>query len=259
MTNKHGEFIWYELMTRDPEKAKAFYQEVVGWKIGERASGDVDYRMIAAGDDFVGGMFTLTDDMCKEGTRPGWLGYVGVEDVDSTVSKARELGGAVLQPAWDIPEVGRIAMLADPQGAPFYVMRGAVEGGVSTAFAQSTPGHCSWNELGTNDPAGALSFYGQLFGWENKEAMPMGDGMEYSFLDLNEQHIGAVSPWLAEGEAPGWVYYFYVPDIEAAVTKAEAAGGEIRMGPHEIPGGDYIIHGTDTEGGGFALVGSKRK
>lgn len=123
-------------MTRDSDGAKAFYDDVVGWNTGAKAPGDMDYRMIGAGDDFVGGVFTVTDEMCEHGARPVWLGYVGVDDVDSTITKLESLGGKVLMPAKDIPEVGRIAMVADPQGIPFYIMRGAVEGGTSTALSR---------------------------------------------------------------------------------------------------------------------------
>lgn len=219
-------------MTRDPFAAKAFYDDVVGWTIGERAPGDMDYRMIAAGDVFVGGVFRLTDEMLEHGAHPVWLGYVGVDDVDATVSKTEGLGGKVLMPAKDIPGVGHIAMIADPQGAPIYVMRGAVEDGMSTAFKPMADGHCSWNDLATTDPAGALSFYGQLFGWTSSEAIPMGDKGDYAFLDHQGQRIGAVTPYMGEGRYPIWIYYFQVADIDAAKARAEARGGKILHGPH---------------------------
>ncbi len=255
MANKHGEFIWYELMTRDPDAAKAFYDEVVGWNIGEPAPGPLDYRPISAGADMVGGVLRLTDEMRAQGARPVWLGYVGVDDVDATAGKVRDLGGTVLMPARDIPGAGRIAMVADPDGTPFYIMRGAVEDGTSTAFQPKANGHCSWNELTTPDQAGALSFYGQLFGWENKESMPMGEAGDYQLLEHNGVQFGALSPFMNKGQQPIWTYYFRVPDIDAALAKTEARGGKILHGPHEVPGGDYIIIGRDPEDTLFALTG----
>lgn len=258
MANKHGEFIWYELMTHDPDGAKAFYGDVVGWTIGAQAPGEMDYRMIAAGEDLVGGVFRLTDEMCEQGARPVWLGYIGVDNVDTTVSKLGELGGTVLMPAKDIAQVGRVAMLADPQGAPFYVMHGAVEGGTSTAFKPMAEGHCAWNELTTTDQDAALSYYGQLFGWVSHESMPMGDAGEYKLLEHDGVQIGAVSSFMNEGVAPVWTYYFYVADIDAARATAEARQGKVLHGPHEVPGGEYIILGTDPEGALFALVGPRK-
>ncbi len=258
MANKHGEFIWYELMTREPDAAKAFYDDVIGWNMGQRLPGDIEYRQIMAGNEAVGGVLRLTDEMCEHGAQPVWLGYVGVDDVDQTLSRLQQLGGSVLMPAQDIPEVGRFAMVADPVGVPFYIMRGAVEDGTSTAFQSMAEGHCSWNELATTDQERALGFYGELFGWTSTEGMPMGDMGTYKFLDHHGVRIGAVSPHIEEGAAPVWTYYFYVPDIDAAIKKTEARGGRVLHGPHEIPGGDHIIISADPEGVTFALVGPRQ-
>lgn len=266
MANPHGDFIWYELLTQNPDRAKQFYDDAIGWQVGEpsadlmEASADpMDYRQIAAGDEFVGGVFRLSGEMVEHGARPVWLGYVGVDDVDATLRKVEELGGAVLMPAKDIPDVGRLAMVADPQGVPFYVMRGAMEDQSSTAFSHKAMGHCAWNELTTPDQDGALAFYGQLFGWENRESMPMGEAGDYKFIHQNGDMIGAVSPQVEEGPGPGWTFYFHVPDIGAAVETVKARGGKVLHGPHEVPGGDYIIIGSDPEGVTFALVGAKAR
>jgi uncharacterized protein len=258
MANKHGEFIWYELMTRDPDAAKAFYDDVIGWNIGQPMPGDVEYRQIMAGDEAVAGVLRLTDEMCQHGARATWLGYVGVDDVDQTLARLRRLGGSVLMPAQDVPDVGRFAMVADPQGVPFYIMRGAVEGGTSNAFKPMANGHCSWNELTTTDQAGALAFYGELFGWTSNEGMPMGDMGTYKFLDHHGERIGAVSPHIEDNGSPIWTYYFHVPDVDVAMRKIKARGGQILHGPHEVPGGDRIILCADAEGVMFALVGPGR-
>lgn len=253
MANKHGEFIWYELMTRDPDTAQSFYRDVVGWTTGEQAPGDLDYRMISAHDGYVGGMLRLTDEMCEHGARPAWLGYVGVDDVDATVAKLEQLGGAVHMPARDLPDIGRLAMVADPQGVPFYVMRGTSTES-SRAFEPMTDGHCSWNELATTDQAGALSFYGQLFGWASNEAMPMGDMREYRILEHGDDRIGAVTPYIAKGGSAGWLHYFRVADLDASIAKTQARSGAILHGPHDVPGGDRVVIGADPDGATFALV-----
>jgi len=94
-----GSHIWYELMTSGPDGAKAFYDAVVGWSIGERIPGDQDYRMIGRSDGgFAGGVLGLTDDMRQHGARPIWLGYVGADDVDETVRKIEAKGGNSARP-----------------------------------------------------------------------------------------------------------------------------------------------------------------
>lgn len=252
MTNKHGEFIWYELMTTDLDAARAFYGPVVGWAIGA-ASGmpGMDYRMIDAPDASVGGMMAIDDDMAAQGMKALWIGYIGVDDVDATAAAIKEHGGRIHVPPTDIPDVGRFAMASDPQGAPFYVMRGSVEG-TSTAFSPDAPGHCCWNELATSDQDKADAFYAAVFGWTNPESMPMGPMGDYRFLYAGDIRIGA--SMRGEG-APRWQPYFTVPSIAAAIEAVKAHGGRIDNGPHEVPGGNHIIVGTDPQGVRFALAG----
>ncbi len=133
MRNPHGDFIWYELPTNNPAAAKAFYDPVAGWNIDAAAAGDIDYRMIDTGDGAVGGTMTLTREMTEHGAKPTWLGYIGVDDVEATIADIEARGGKVLMPAYDMDGVGRIATVTDPQGNPFYVMRGASDE-TSTSF-----------------------------------------------------------------------------------------------------------------------------
>jgi len=254
--NTHGSPIWYELLTQNAESAARFYQALVpGWIVGPPSPDHGGYRQIAiAGDGHAGGMIELTPQMIASGARPVWLGYVGVDDVDAAIDRLIGLGGSIQMPAFDIAGVGRLAMVADPDGNPFYLMRGASQS-ASEAFSGEQPGHVSWNELVTDDPAGARRFYGALLGWTSEEFMPMGELGEYRFLDHAGTTIGAICPRV-EGAPAGWRYYVRVPSIAAAVAAIGPAGGTIAMGPHQVPGGDHIIIGHDPEGAQFALVGS---
>jgi predicted enzyme related to lactoylglutathione lyase len=253
MANPHGSFIWYELMSTDPDASTKFYDDVVGWKIGAKPPGDMDYRMISAPDGHVGGVLRLTDEMRKHGARPVWLGYIGVDDVDDTVAKLTAAGGRVLMPAWDIPNVGRIAMVTDPQGIPFYVMRGASDG-TSTAFGRMAMGHVSWNELMTPDQTAALAFYDSLFGIVKSGAMPMGEMGDYTFLQHAGVGIGAMMTNPPGGKPGGWGFYFRVPDIDAAKDKVTRGGGTVTHGPMEVPGGEMVLSAVDPNGAAFGLV-----
>jgi len=257
-TSPHGDHIWYELITPDPVGAKSFYDAVVGWDIEPQPTGEMDYRMIRASDDNVGGVMRLNEEMAQHGAKPVWLGYVAVYDVDDTVFKVEARGGKTHLPAFDIPDVGRIAMVADPQGNTFYVMKPTPPKGdedkVSTAFSTTEVGHVNWNELSTPDPLSARIFYGELFGWTSDEFMPMGELGEYRFFAHDGVTIGAVSG-LAPGAPQGWRYYVRVPSIAKAAETVKEKGGAVLMGPHEVPGGDVIIIGHDPQGAEFALVG----
>ena len=253
-----GSHVWYELITPDPEGAKRFYDSVVGWSFGERAPVEHDYRMILRSDGgHPGGVLRLTDEMRQQGMKPIWLGYVGADDVDATVAKVEAGGGRVLVPAFDI-EVGRIAMVADPQGNPFYVMKPIPPvdkpEAQSDVFSPDAEQRVSWNELSTADPVAARRFYGDLFGWGSDDFMDMGEYGEYRFLDHGGQRIGAVCGVMPGGTG-GWRYYVNVPSIPAAVDAVKAGGGQISVGPHKVPGGDLIIIGFDPQGAEFALVG----
>lgn len=260
MTNPHGSWIWYELMTPDAQASRAFYQGVVGWNIDADSAmpGDTEYRILHAPDGDVGGMLTLSPDMLAGGAKPGWLGYVGVDDVDATVEKLKAAGGSIHIQPQDIPNVGRFAMVADPQGVVFYVMRGFSPES-STAFARMGQGHVSWNELQTSDAGGGFAFYTSLFGWEKAGGMPMPWG-EYAFLrnagagDEMDSVWGAMMPRECDDKPVGWTFYFRVPDIEAAHTKVKQLGGTPLSDPMEVPGGERVFHATDPHGAVFGLV-----
>jgi uncharacterized protein len=255
--NAHGSWIWYELLTKDAAAAKTFYDTVCGWTIdAQPAPGGMDYRMINAPYGQAGGVMQLNADMIAGGAQPTWLGYIGVDDVDASVAAVVAAGGQVHLPAFDIPDVGRLAMVSDPQGVPFYVMRGATEGANSTAYQRMGFGHVSWNELLSPDDAAALDFYGKLFAIEKVGSMPMGEMGEYSFIangDSKGEAVGAIMR-AQPGTKPGWGFYFRVHDITDAQRKVEAMGGKVVWGPHQVPGGEWVINITDPEGVTCGLV-----
>lgn len=253
MRNPHGDFIWYELLTNDPAAAKRFYDPVADWTIEAESSNPMDYRMIDTGDGLVGGTMTLTPDMTGHGARPTWLGYIGVDDVDATVAAIEAKSGKVLMPANDIPDVGRIAMVADPQGHPFYVMRGSVDQ-ISTSFAPDKPGHAAWNELQTTDLDGAKAFYTEIFGWTLGDVMPMGEMGDYQFVDHGGRMIGAMMTAPA-GAPGGWGFAFFNRDVDAAAQRIRELGGKVDQGPMEVPGDQRALMATDPEGVPFMLVG----
>lgn len=261
MANKHGDFIWYELLTSDADAAQSFYGDVVGWSFKSSGEPGVDYRLIQAAGTEVGGVMAINAQMKAGGARPVWLGYVAVDDVDKAVAFITRDGGAVQMPAMDMPGVGRMAMVSDPQGAPFYVMRGTSDA-ESTAFAYDAPraGHCAWNELVTSNPTAAMKFYGALFDWQKDGEMDMGPMGAYTFLRRKEVPgmFGAVMKKPAEMPVSLWTYYFRVPDIDQAVARAKARGGTILNGPMEIPGGEFTLNAMDPQGAAFALVGARK-
>ena len=257
MSDRHGAPLWYELMSKDPLAARRFYAAVLGWQIDEMppTGSTMDYRMINAGDGLVGGVFKLTDDMCKQGAAPCWMMYIGVDDVDACVSAIGSAGGSVLMPAFDIPNVGRIAMLSDPQGAPFYVMRGFSDE-KSTACNPDSAGHGAWHELHATDGVGAAAFYSEQFGWGKSHSVDMGPMGIYQLISIGGRDLGGIMTD-ARFPRPAWLVYFRVDGIELAARRIVDAGGQVVHGPMEVPGGGWIVNGVDPEGAMFALTGTK--
>lgn len=264
MPNTHGEFIWYELLTDDSKGALQFYSTILGWQATDSGQPGMDYRIFQARDEDtgewrgIGGLMPLTDEMSLSGAKPVWLGYIGVDDVDQTVANIITSGGSVQMPPADIPDVGRIAMVSDPQGTPFYVMRG-ISNETSLAFASDKPriGHCAWNELVTSDPEAAKALYFKEFGWTKDGEMDMGTMGSYEFIHHNGV-IGAIMAKPEDMPIPMWHYYFRCADIDIAFNAITDNGGQILNGPDEIPGGDFTVKGFDPQGALFALVGSRK-
>jgi predicted enzyme related to lactoylglutathione lyase len=265
MTKLQGKWIWYELLTGDDAGAKAFYETVVGWRITLGAMQPMNYGHIVNDDDqSTGGVLPLTADMTEKGARPMWLGYIGVDDCDAMVKAIEGKGGKLLMPAFDIPDVGRIALVADPDGAPFYVMTPGMPaggagngGGGSTAFDPRLPGRCAWNELQAANQQGALDFYTSLFGWTLPEPMDMGPMGKYQFIDHDGEMIGAVMQKAPHVPVAGWGFYFRVADIDVAADATRSHGGQVFHGPVQVPGGDWVINGMDPQGVAFGLVGAR--
>jgi predicted enzyme related to lactoylglutathione lyase len=161
------------------------------------------------------------------------------------------------------PGIGRLAVVADPQGVPFYIMNPVPPANnpdaTSNAFAATEPkvGHCAWNELATTDQAAAVDFYSGQFGWRQEGDMDMGPLGKYRFFHHGPGMIGAVMPKPKEMPLSAWTYYFRVPDIDKAVSAIKHNGGSILQQPIEIPGGEFAMVGMDPQGAGFGLVGAR--
>ncbi len=260
-----GGFIWYELMTPDPAASKKFYDEVVGWNIGEESvAPGIEYRMIGRSDGGnAGGVLTLTDEMCDGGARPIWLGYLHTNDVDAKVEAIKADGGSVMMEPWDQPGVGRLAMVTGPEGATFYLMDPippeSNPNAKSDVFSVDQPQRVRWNELWSSDPERSIDFYKRRFGWSQEGGMDMGEMGKYRFVQHDGVGIGAVMRTMPDMPQSMWNFYVGVDDIDRAAEAVRSGGGQVTNGPMEIPGGEYALNGVDPQGALFGLVGPRKK
>jgi uncharacterized protein len=246
-------FVWYELMTTDASAAEKFYKDVVGWKAQDMSQGDMKYTGLLAVGMPVAGLMTLPKDACDAGAKPGWTGYIGVDDVDATAARVTKAGGKIHVPPTDIPNVGRFAMMADPQGTVFCLFK--PDGDMPRPAADpNTPGLVGWHELYALDGEKAFPFYAELFGWTKAEAMDMGAMGVYQLFAAGGAPIGGMMTMPTGVPAPFWNYYFQVNGIGAAMERLKAGGGSVVNGPMEVPGGNWIVQGLDPQGEMFSLL-----
>ena len=255
-----GRNVWYDLMTTDVPAALRFYAETVGWKAEkwEDAPADDPYTMWVAPSGPIGGVVELPEEATKMGAPPHWIAYTTVEDVDATVTRIKELGGQVYRPAMDIPDVGRFAIVADPQGATFAVFKPARD---MDHASPEEPGQISWAELNTTDRQSAWKFYTELFGWKAAGKMDLGDVGEYlMFKTADERTKGGMSDMATKMGVPAhWLHYITVDDMDAAVARIQKAGGKIMNGPMPIPGDDMIAQCVDPQGACFAIYAKGKR
>jgi predicted enzyme related to lactoylglutathione lyase len=249
-------FIWYELLTSDPDAAAKFYGAVLGWVAKDSGQAGMDYRFLDMNGVSVGGLMALPADAAAAGMPPTWLGYVSVPDVDQSVARIVAAGGAVHMPPMDIAGIGRIAMIADPQGATLYVMA-PLGTGAATSYAPRKPGHGGWHELHAKDWPAALAFYGQQFGWRKSATLDMGPMGTYLQFDFGSGDMAGGMMSDPQAVRPYWLYVFNVADIMVAAARIAANGGTVLMEPHQVPDGQWVVRARDPQGAVFALVGPR--
>ncbi len=255
----HDSFIWYELMTTDQTAAEAFYRAVVGWEMQDAGQSGIRYTILSTAKRGVGGVTALSTEACDAGAKPGWTGYIGVADTDATAKRIVASGGSILRGPDDIPNVGRFAVVADPGGAVFMLLTPLPQAEEPPPIESTSPGYVGWHELyAGNGQEAAFAFYSSHFGWTTIEQMDMGAMGKYRIFGADGVRFGGMMDKPANVPASGWGFYVNVDAIDAAVERIKANGGQVLMGPSEVPGGQWIVQAHDPQGVSFALVAPTR-
>lgn len=247
-----GTFCWVELGTSDGEGAKKFYTELFGWGFTDNPIGpNMVYTMLKLDGKDVGALYQLTPEMSAQGIPPHWLSYVSVTSVDETAAKAKDAGGTLMKEAFDVFDVGRMAVVKDPTGAVFALWEPRKHAG---AGITNVPNSFCWNELGTTDTAKAAAFYTNIFGW-TANTQNFGP-MEYTMFTNGEKPAGGMYGLTPEmGNIPShWLVYFAVEDCDATVEKANSLGGKTMKPADDIPGVGRFAILLDPQGTAFAII-----
>jgi len=253
MTGQPARFTWYELMTNDAAAAGDFYSHVVGWGRSRPAPGS-PYTVFSAGELGVGGMIEIPDSERAAGAKPIWIGYIPVDDVDAYVERVIKAGGAVHRAPADIPGVLRFSLVNDPQGALFVLFK-PVDGSVRTIPQRGAVGTIGWHELMAVEGPTAFEFYAGLFGWARTSVHDMGPMGDYQLFSAGEDgDFGGMMTKPAVIPSPYWTFYITVDGIRAATQRILSAGGAVINGPHQVPGGAWVVQGRDPQEAVFALT-----
>jgi predicted enzyme related to lactoylglutathione lyase len=237
-----GTFSWAELVTSDADAAKAFYTSVFGWEYRDNPVGDDQVYSTALRDGKdVAALFTAEQP-------PHWNCYVTVESADATAARAAELGATVAAEAFDVMDVGRMAVIVDPVGAALCLWEPKSHIGATLV---NVPGALTWNDLITPDPADSARFYGELFGWTTEE-IPGAGG--YRVIKNGERTNGGMMPLDRRMGAtpPNWMPYFGHEDIDRLLEEVAGLGGQVFNGPMRMPQGSIAVLG-DPQGAAFAV------
>lgn len=251
---KPGTFVWHDLMTRDLGKARKYYKDLLGWKIQEVDMGEAGlYPMILAGDQAQGGMVQLPE---GQEIPSHWIAYLYVDDVDAATEQVAELGGQVAQEPMDIPEVGRFAVVVDPQGAFVSLFQG---GDPEEELPEKPPeGAFCWDELLTPVPDASAEFYGKLVGW-NAEEVDLGELGTYRLLKTGDVERAGMLQMPPEAEGPpAWLPYVLVDDVDATAEEVRRLGGSVFVAPSHIPEVGRFTVTADPTGAVIAFMTSSR-
>ncbi len=252
-----GKFIWYDLMTTDVDSAAKFYAAVVGWTVRDSGMPGQTYMLFSSNADAVAGLMPIPQH--AGGAPPMWMGYIGVDDVDAYTDRMKAAGGVMHREPQDIPGVGRFSVVGDPQGAGLMLFTPQPGSQPTPEAPPNTPGRIGWCELHAADGDKALEFYTGMFGWNQDDEVDMGPMGKYHIFATGGPQVGGIMTKMPGAPfPPTWLYYFNVEAIDSAADRVRDAGGQVQMGPHEVPGGMWIVVGLDPQGAMFALVATRR-
>jgi hypothetical protein len=235
-------FVWFELNTPNPSADVPFYLHTLGeaWGVRETTSRGAPYAMLTFRGVPVAGVI-----LPRHGALAAqWAGFFSVPDVDAAAGLAESLGGQVLAPPDELDDIGRAALVADPDGGLCYLYQSHTGAGANPGF--------SWNELWARDIALTIPFYCGVLGLA-QDFYPGAQAGYWLWKDGEALVAGGFSYAGRTAEAR-WVPYLVTDDVDAAVTRATSLRGVVVQPATDVPGIGRVAHLRDPAGAAFAVV-----
>ncbi|QIK84647.1 VOC family protein [Sanguibacter sp. HDW7] len=249
-----GAVAWIDISTTDIEAVRPFYESVLGWRIEDGGEESGHYHLAHVGDRLVAGLMPVTPESAAmvPGTRDAWIVSLGVTDLEAAVARARAEGATIHHEPMTLPDGGLFAFVSDPSGVDLGLMQ--IAEGAEQTFDGETVGSPAWAELWSDDYARAREFYTRVVGWELNDDM-VSDSFRYARHMIDGEPAIALADATLEESVEGgrWHVYFKVDDVDAALARAEAAGGRAASAVDDTPFG-RLVTVTDPAGAVFRLV-----
>jgi|JI10StandDraft_1071094.scaffolds.fasta_scaffold29942_3 predicted enzyme related to lactoylglutathione lyase len=232
MTYPSGRFVWFEYVSKDPAQAQGFYGELFNWKTQAMPAPSLpggQYTMIAAGEHTLGGWLES-----PPGAPPHahWLAHLQVESAAATADAISAAGGKVLLAPIPMGGMGTYAVVADPFGGAFALWQPEK---AEPGDYHGVAGTFCWNELMTEHVDASVAFYERVGGFTDAP-MDMGPMGTYHVLQSEAKGRAGVMQSPAPGIPQMWMPYVQVASADDVVARARRLGGDVKMGPGDIPG-----------------------
>jgi predicted enzyme related to lactoylglutathione lyase len=223
-----GKFVWIDLLTENTRDAAIFYQGLFGWRV-KQSAGDEAYLVISLDGKPIGGMTAVAD---RDGKAPEswWLLSLSVDNVDQSVAVIKQNGGKLLQGPVDDAGRGRMALVADPGGAPLILLRAA---GGDPADVKAVVGERFWTDLFTRDANAAEAFYKPLAGFQRTQ-VEAGVGHRYLILNQHGRARAGLVELQWDDLEDNWMPYVMVENVKSTISKARELGGSLILEKNDV-------------------------
>jgi len=248
-----GKIIWHDLLTDTPEASKRFYSELFGWEFQELGINlgffrTINYTLIRHNGELIGGMIDQSR-LDTEADISQWVVLVSVADIDKAAEALEVGGGTVFTPPTDLVDRGRIAVVADAQGALFAMLE-TRDG--DPLDKQPVVGGFLWNEIWSANVDDTTEFYKTVVDYEVEDQSVGADGA-YRVLKTQGSPRAGILANPVEGLKPLWVTYVRVEDPAAITARVEELGGQILLETQDRDLGGQVALIAGPSGAGIAL------
>lgn len=226
-TPQLGKFVWRDLVTENPDTVKPFYAALFGWEFEEGRALGAPYTLVKSGGQYIAGI-SRTRRPRPDQPVSQWLSFMSVADVDRAVEQTRAAGGSVVAGPLDLPNIGRGAVVLDPDGAPLGLLRSSI--GDPTDTPEPALNRFLWTEHLSRDPQASADFYVTLAGFELRKIDFA--GKPYWVLVRGRERAGLLRNPIAV-DRPIWLPYVRVTDPAASATLAAKLGGRVLLAPRK--------------------------